>query len=157
MPKIDLFNQIKVDYPQFKFVKSNKFMWSPNDKTIYYENSSDWSSLLHELSHAILNHTDYHMDIELVQMEAQAWQVAREKLAPKYKIEINIDAEDRGLETYREWIHNRSLCPRCGLNGYQKLDLTYICPSCGSPWTVNEAKFTQLKRRQITSMPKLTI
>ena len=84
-----LISKLKKDYPDFKFCKSNISHWSYTEKTIFYEDNikhSDWI-LLHEISHAILNHKNYTRDIELLSKERDAWNFANTNLALKYEIQ----------------------------------------------------------------------
>jgi len=101
--------------------------------------------LLHELAHALLNHHNYKMDIELVSMERQAWDLAIE-LSKKYKIIIPDDLMQDHLDTYRDWMHLRSKCINCQATGVQKSNKTYQCPVCSSLWQANEARFCSLRR-----------
>ena len=76
MPSIkNLVDKLRVDYPQFTFSESDCFSWSPNEKTIYFskkDDKNDYSpDLLHELAHALLNHSNYNSDIELIVPESQ--------------------------------------------------------------------------------------
>ena len=34
------------------------------------------------------------------------------------------------LDTYRDWLHQRSKCKKCGLTRYQTRDGVYHCPFC---------------------------
>ena len=85
--------------------------------------------MLHEVSHAILRHRDFKMDIERLKMEVAAWEKARE-LAGKYDVEVNEDIIQRELDTYRDWLHQKSRCPKCGLTRFQTPDSRYHCPRC---------------------------
>lgn len=62
-------------------------------------------------------------------MESEAWDKARE-LADKYDIEVNEDLVQDELDTYRDWLHARSKCKKCGLTCYQTSDGAYHCPRC---------------------------
>ena len=151
-PKTNLISSLRQDFPQFKFRLSDNFHWSRTENTIFYpeiDNSKDDLynlSLLHELAHAILDHSDYNLDINLLKMETAAWELASKDLALKYGIKIDDNFIQDNLDTYRDWMHRRSLCPNCSINGFQQSDLRYKCPSCGRIWQPNEAKFTMLRR-----------
>ncbi len=141
-------NNLSKDYPQFLFEQSDSFYWDPVQKTIYYRNSNlstDKLSLIHELSHGILNHNFYDRDIQLIEMERDAWELAV-KLAKHYKVTLDTEFIESSLDTYRDWLHSRSICPRCGSTGVQTNARTYNCPSCGSIWRSNEARTCQLRR-----------
>ena len=138
---------IKNNYPQFNFVSSDDFVWSPNNKTIYYDAKDNHfiELLLHELSHAILGHSSYNRDIQLVAMERQAWEQAT-RLALDYKITIKESFIESTLDSYRDWIHDRSTCPKCNATGMQTEKNKYKCPNCDYGWRVNEARTCALRR-----------
>ena len=145
-----LISQLKTDYPQFSFKKSDVFLWSPTEKTICYSDgkSDDYIYILHELSHAILGHIDYGHDIELIAMERQAWDKSTE-LAVKYDLMIDDNMIQSSIDTYRDWLHSRSTCPMCEATGLQAKKYTYNCLVCGHTWRVNEAKSCALRRYKI--------
>lgn len=135
------------DHPQFRFQLSDDFYWSSSNNTIYYTTEGEHCPelLLHELSHAILKHCSFSFDIELIAIERQAWDYAK-KLALSYKVEISDNFIQDQLDTYRDWIHDRSTCPKCKANGLQNTKSSYQCIACKSEWTVNDARERQLKR-----------
>ena len=69
------------------------------------------------------------MDVERLKMESEAWEKARE-LASRYGVEVNEDLIQDELDTYRDWLHNKSKCRACGLTRYQTPDGVYHCPRC---------------------------
>jgi hypothetical protein len=147
MPSItQLINQLKSDYPQFIFKESDDSYWSHDQKTIYYNaDNNHLHLLLHELSHGILDHTDYKRDIELIAMEREAWDKAK-KLADEYNLVIDNNFIQSNLDTYRNWLHARSTCPKCNATGMQIKPNIYSCLVCNHKWTVNEARTCTLKR-----------
>lgn len=147
MPSTNLLiSALKQDFPTVSFVQGGAFRWLPKERTIYYGDAKDTSSLLHEVAHADLGHDEYKLDIELIKMEREAWSHASAVLAPKYKIEIDQDQIDIMLDTYRNWLHNRSLCPSCEATGIQVGERQYTCLACTSSWRVNEARTCALRR-----------
>ena len=141
-----LIKQIKSDYPEFNFKQSSDFHWSHSENAIFYSTKSkDLSFLFHELAHAILNHTSYDRDIELIGMERDAWEQAKE-LASKYNYVIDDDFIQDNLDTYRDWLHSRSTCKKCTATGLQILKNTYKCVACSTEWRVNEARTCALRR-----------
>lgn len=147
-------NKIKHDFPDLNFEKGKTFSWDPNSRTIYYEKLSskqDLMQLLHEIAHAKLVHKNYQRDVQLIDIERSAWEYAINNLAPKYSLKLNMDdsAIQEFLDSYRDWLHKRSLCPQCDAVGLQKDNATYRCLSCNTEWRVNQAKSCQLKRYQI--------
>lgn len=151
MPLItSLAARLRKDFTQFSFVASDQFRWSPSDKTIFYNpDSSDQEALLHELSHALLNHSHYSRDIQLIDLERDAWQHASDSLSTQYNVLITDEVIQGALDTYRDWLHARSTCPTCNATGLQTKKNEYKCIACGSTWRVNEARLCGLKRYKI--------
>ena len=147
-----ILSQLKIDYPQFSFKKGDDFLWSSSDNTIYYDGTTNNRSifLLHELSHAILGHTSYDRDIQLIAIERQAWDHTA-GLAPLYGVIIPDDIVQSTLDGYRDWLHSRSTCPKCQATGMQIDRYTYKCPACGHNWRVNEARTCALRRYKTKS------
>lgn len=142
---------LKKDYPDFHFSIGDDFLWSHKDKTIYYSaNDDEISFLFHELAHAVLGHRDYKKDVELLKMEATAWEKAIE-LAKKYKIKIDDDLVESTLDTYRDWLHARSTCTKCQAIGLQIKKDTYKCIACDNHWRVNEARSCALRRYNLNT------
>ena len=141
-----LINQLTLDYPQFSFKKSKRFLWSPSESTVYYNGDGDnYSFLLHELSHGLLRHADYNRDIELIAMERAAWDKAV-SIAPQYGLIISDEIVESTLDSYREWLHARSTCPSCRATGLQIRQHVYNCIACHHTWRVNEARICALRR-----------
>ena len=128
-----LLARLRADYPNLDFLAGERFLFHP-PATIYYEvNSDDYLSLLHELGHALIDKTDYTQDIELLQIESAAWAKAKE-LCAKYHLAFDESYAESRLDSYRDLLHYNSLCPNCGLNGYEDEHQTYHCPLCGASW-----------------------
>ena len=138
--------KLRTDYPQFSFKTDEIFRWSPKSQTVFYKESSDLPSLLHELSHALLGHSNYLKDIELIEMERDAWFHTQTILAPKYSVQVDSAAPEDALDTYRDWLHARSSCPECTATGIQSRKYIYKCLACGTSWKVNEARICDLRR-----------
>jgi len=147
-----LLHKLKTDYPEIHFMTGEAFLWSPETKTVFYVNDGPQSKalLLHEVSHGILGHSEYKRDVELLAMEAAAWEKAKE-LAVSYHFPINENVAEDHLDTYRDWLHARSSCPDCTAIGYQSGRDSYTCPACTSEWRVNEAKVCELRRYKVTA------
>lgn len=148
---ISLIENLRADYPDLKFTSADNFRWSPKQQTVFIDTSLPMAEdyCLHELSHAILGHQTYAHDIDLVKLERDAWEYARHKLAPKYQLIIDDDVIQDNLDTYRNWLHARSLCPRCNATGLQSGTREYHCVACGHHWRVNEARLCRLKRESL--------
>ena len=126
----NLLERLREDYPDYRFREGKKFAFRP-PRTIVLGPDEPFSELLtlHEVSHAICKHKDFRMDVERLKMENEAWEKARE-LAKHYGIEINEDLIQGELDTYRDWLHQKSRCPVCGLTRFQTPDSRYHCPRC---------------------------
>lgn len=152
MPSItSLSAKLARDYPHLTFEQGEDFAWHPKSRTITYSLEVDEAAslLLHETAHAALEHTRYLRDIELLRMEQEAWNHAQHTLAPAYDMIIDPSLVAASLDTYRDWLHKRSLCPNCQQTGIQDTPTTYRCLSCSTRWEVNEARTCRLKRRRI--------
>ena len=148
MPSTALIIQnLKNKYPQFIFSPSDNFYWSYSDKTIFYNEKLPNFELfiLHELAHAILQHNKYTQDIQLIAMERQAWDYTI-KLAKSLKIKAPESIIQSSIDSYRDWMHSRSTCPKCTSTGLQIDKKNYKCPACDHVWAVNEARICSLKR-----------
>jgi hypothetical protein len=144
-----LIELLKADHPSVTFVLSDTFSWSPDIKTIQYDPSGHTAELLHEVGHAILGHSSYTLDISLLRMEREAWDIASKELSAKYLVPIPADFVEEHLDSYREWLHARSTCPSCSANGLQIDTKLYRCSACHTTWRVNEARLCRLKRYKI--------
>lgn len=135
------------DYPAISFIEEDNYKWQPETKTVSFSlHPPSIGRLLHELGHALLDHRTYLRDIDLLKMERDAWQKARER-ADFYGVRVSESIVDEHLDSYRDWLHARSTCPHCQTNGLQTSLRNYRCIECGTAWTVNEAKQCQLRRR----------
>ena len=147
-----LLQKLGDDYPQLQFVAGSSFYWSPETGEVFYDTSrsSDetgrWS-LLHETSHALLGHTSYKTDIELLHLEVAAWEHAG-RIAGEYDIRIEDDYIQDCLDTYRDWLYRRSLCPDCGTQCLQTDESShYRCFNCRARWHVSPSRFCRAYRR----------
>jgi hypothetical protein len=154
MNSIDnLLPQLKIDFPDLKFVPGEDFHWSPRDNTITYTTHHSiaehgvWA-LLHELAHATLGHVQYDNDFDLLKLESATWQKAR-NLGKKYHIVISSSHIQDCLDTYRDWLHNRSQCPKCGVVSIQRPDNLYQCFNCRTTWKVPQSSSKRPIKRVI--------
>ncbi|MBR5621257.1 hypothetical protein IKW75_02120 [Candidatus Saccharibacteria bacterium] len=122
--------KIRSDFPDYRFVDGARFSFRP-PKTIVVgpEEANDSLLLLHELGHALSGHRDFNTSVKRVKMEREAWDKARE-LAADYGVEFDEDLVEDELDTYRDWLHKKTVCPKCGLTRFQTPDGNYHCPRC---------------------------
>jgi hypothetical protein len=153
---MSLLSQLILDYPNITFREGDAFVWSPAEQVVTYraksigQRAAAWS-LLHETAHALLGHSRYRSDVELVRMEAEAWHKA-EVLATDYKAKISPDHIDECMNTYRDWLHARSRCPTCTQIGLQARRHTYKCINCQQAWRVSDHKFKRPYRLSVCQL-----
>ncbi len=144
---IDKLSSILTDV---KFIPGDRFCWSPKEQTISYlpdntEEDGSWA-LLHESGHAALNHLVYTTDYELLRMEIEAWEKAKE-IANKLNIQISEEHIQDCLDSYRDWLYSRSICPKCKVktlqNDHQNV---YSCFNCHACWQVSPSRFCRSYR-----------
>jgi hypothetical protein len=145
-----LIKTLQSRYPNFHYIESDAFYWSPRTKEIFYTTTKDpetqiWS-LLHETGHALLEHSSYKTDFELVSLEVAAWQRAK-LLGQELSLPVDDDHIQDCLDTYRDWLYARSVCPTCGNKCLQQDDLIhYRCFNCRSIWSVTPSRFCRAYR-----------
>lgn len=153
--KKSLLAKLQQDLPNLHFEQSDICCWSPKNNTVYYRKLfkiDDVYNLLHEAAHGSLGHKEFNNDLELIRLEIEAWQYAKNHLSKPLGVTIAEAYVDDSLETYRTWVHNRSRCPNCQQNGLQTKNDTYQCLNCRCRWRVNDARQCQLKRYTTTSI-----
>lgn len=146
--------KIKRDHPGLLFRPGRSHCWSPKHGQISYASEEDIHSiegLLHELGHARLAHEGYASDLELLQKEVEAWEEAL-CLAELYAVTIDEDHIQDCLDTYRDWVHKRSMCPRCRSTGLQEAERRYACINCSHSWQVSSSRFGRPYRRSKTEV-----
>lgn len=150
-----LLKSLRAHYPTLTFQPGENFCWSPKDQVVYYTpdtSHADTWTLLHEASHGILQHTTFKSDFELLRLEIAAWELAR-KLAAKHNIIIDDDHIEDCLDTYRDWLHKRSLCPVCAVKSLQINERTYGCVNCSTTWRVSNNRLCRPYRRTVRTNP----
>jgi hypothetical protein len=76
-------NHLQGILPDVTFTCGDSFFWSPQHRLITYQDDGDkaivhtWA-LLHEAAHALLGHTTYNSDFELLMLEVDAWEKAKD-------------------------------------------------------------------------------
>ena len=149
----DIKKAIKSQLPEIRFIPSDKFYWTPETKTIYYDKKSRGNTadlaLLHEIGHAKLNHKVYSSDFNLIQLELEAWEEAKQ-IAKDLGIKIDLNHIEDCLDTYRDWMAKRSQCPGCGVRNLQQTNSKqYSCYNCRSKWKVTPSRFCRPYRAMI--------
>ncbi len=146
----DLVKRLQSDYKELDFVVDDVFYWSAKQKTVFYSQSSMQNApqLLHEVAHGILGHHTYTRDINLLRLERAAWNKALE-IAEHYNVEITDEIVEDALDSYRNWLHARSTCPRCTKTGIQTSTNLYRCVVCDQTWHTNDARTCGLKRTKV--------
>lgn len=148
---------LKKDYPELAFVQASRFSWHAGKKHISYTEASMqdirgiWA-LLHELGHALLKHTDYKSDMELLNIEVAAWDKAR-SLATNYSLSVDEEYIQDSLDSYRDWLHVRSACPVCHEHCLQVDFRTYRCHNCGTRWDVTKSRLCRPYRKTYKKSP----
>lgn len=146
----DVINRISKLYPDLKFKASSRSYWSPSTRDIFYQDNTDseihiWT-LLHEVGHAIRGHMSYDADYKLLRLEIEAWEEAK-ILASKLDIKIAPGHIEDCLDTYRDWLYRRSVCPTCSSKCFQQSDFKhYQCYNCHTVWKVTPSRFCRAYR-----------
>jgi len=171
-----LLASLQVAFPELTFTPGKVFVWSPETDEVFYkindeqltindessvgkrktENGKhdEWS-LLHETGHALLGHTSYKADIELLKLELAAWEKAKE-LGKQFDIVIDEDHIQDCLDTYRDWLYRRSICPTCTSKCLQQSDYKhYRCYNCHTTWKVTPSRFARPYRSVRKATPSL--
>jgi hypothetical protein len=147
-----LLRSLKKAHPGLSFEPAASFYWSPKQRIVYYRDATEESpqaawSLLHELGHALLDHQDFQTDFELLQIEVAAWEKAN-GLAETYGYQIDPDHIQDCLDTYRDWLYQRSSCPTCTSCSLQTAPRTYTCHNCNTVWRVSSSRLCRAYRRK---------
>ena len=158
MPKTILPNieQLKKDFSDFLFAEDEVFHWSPKINTVYYNprhlsQKNGIFQLLHELGHALCGHTTFGSGVQLLRMEAEAWAKAQET-ARHYGLKIDQQQVDRCLDTYRDWLHLRSVCPTCKTVAVEVNTNMYRCFNCSERWLVPKDQRSRRYRLKVADL-----
>lgn len=130
LTEVEFLTRLADDCLDLRFVFGAKFAFRPPRTIVIGPSEPAWRLLiLHEVGHAISKHNSFKMDVTRLKMENQAWDEAR-KLAPIYQVAIDEEVIQSELDTYRNWLHQKSRCPICGLTRFQTPDGEFYCPRC---------------------------
>lgn len=149
--KTSKFSQLKSMYPAIEFAPGDTFSYSHGNSTVTYpidsvKNTQFFYSLLHELGHAELSHNNFTNDLELVKLERDAWEKSKD-IGQKIGIEIDPEHIEKCMDSYRDWLYARSLCPNCHQCGIQSARTAYSCPFCRNRWVVSQSRLCKVTRR----------
>ena len=125
-----LLDRLEEDFPEVKLRQGRKFLFRP-PRTIVLGPAEKYDSLLllHEFGHYLCGHHDFDTDARRVRCECEAWEKARE-LCEQYGVEFNGEFVEAQLDSYRDYLDQKSRCPKCGLTRFQTPDGAYHCPFC---------------------------
>ncbi len=123
--------KVRGDYPEVKFVAGKRFSFRPPRTVVFCDESDDTAPLLllHELGHFLTGRFDFKTEVERLKIEVMAWEKAKE-LAPLYGVFVDEDLIENELDSYRDFLHQKSRCPLCGLTRFQTPDSVFHCPKC---------------------------
>lgn len=145
-----LVKDLEILISDVEFKQGESFYWSPEQKVITYNEDNlkhangQWA-LFHEAAHAKLGHISYSSDLGLLKLEVEAWDEAK-ILATKFKIKIDENHIQDCLDTYRDWLHQRSTCPTCEIVCLQATPTHYKCHNCFTTWSVTASRFCRAYR-----------
>jgi hypothetical protein len=147
----DLIQDLNRLFPKLTFTSGQQFCWSPETCEIIYKNDThskkDKWSLMHETGHALLKHKTYGSDMNLLKLEVEAWEKARE-ISRQLTIDIDEAHIQDCLDSYRDWIYKRSICPVCTAKSIQQDDFEhYRCFNCHTSWKVSSSRFCRSYRK----------
>ena len=151
-----LLTELRTLLPGVRFEPGEDFRWSPANTTLTYrpeQTETGLWSLLHEASHALLGHTGYRYDTELLFLEVDAWKKS-EELGRRFAVIIDTEHIQDCLDTYRDWLHQRSTCPRCSVVSLQIAPQEYMCHNCTATWQVSASRFCRAYRLSAPSTKK---
>lgn len=136
-------SRLERDYPEVKFVwGAPRFSYRLKNgtPTVFLGQPQPNFGLLalHELGHALCRHKGYTVDVQRIKIESEAWERAKtvylkyQKCADDGGVlpEWDEDFVQEKLDTYRDWLHTKSQCKKCGLTRYQVESGEYCCPRC---------------------------
>lgn len=156
-----LITKLRRQFPSLRFTPGKEFCWSPETGEIFYkpafgDQKATWS-LLHETGHALLEHQNYKGDFELLRLEVAAWERARQ-LAQEMEVKINEEHIQDCLDTYRDWLYKRSICPSCATKCLQQDDYRhYRCFNCHTTWRVSTSRFCRAYRSTKNLRPRAEV
>ena len=123
-------SSLEETYPDFTFRPGHKFLFRPPKSIYYLESDENFRLLLlHELAHALLGHFSFSRSLERLQIERDAWEKTRE-LCNLHSVPFDEALAEAELDTYRDWVHQKTLCKTCGLTCLEVNSESLFCPFC---------------------------
>lgn len=119
--------KIKSDFPSLRFTPGPRFLFRPPRTVIYVADPPETLLFLHEIGHALIGLYDFKTEVGRLKIEVLAWEKARE-LASSYGVPVDEDLIEGELDSYRDFLHQKSRCPKCGLTRFQTPDGVFHCP-----------------------------
>lgn len=128
--------QLQAQFPEVRWRQAPRFSFRPPHTVCLGRPQPHYGLLaLHELGHCLEKHRDFCTEIGRLQMERAAWERARcvwrQLNLGEQGLIWDEDFVETQLDTYRDWLHARSRCPRCSSTRFQTPDGAYHCPFCG--------------------------
>lgn len=147
--------QLRQDFSQFIFSEHQDFHWSAKENCIYYNKkllteTVGLFQLFHEIGHALSGHTSFHSGVQLLKMEVEAWKRAQ-IIADTYGLVISEQQIEQCLDSYRDWLHRRSVCPQCQVIATEVSDCRYRCFNCQQQWKVPDNQQLRHYRLKLVS------
>ncbi|MBR2695430.1 hypothetical protein IKE86_00760 [Candidatus Saccharibacteria bacterium] len=123
-------DNLKSAYPNFSFKPGRKFLFRPPKSIFYLESNENFRLLLlHELAHALLGHFTFNRSLERLTIERDAWAKTRE-LCETHGVTFDESLAETELDTYRDWVHQKTLCKTCGATCLEISSESLFCPFC---------------------------
>lgn len=145
-----LLDGLKLSYPDIQFISTDYSSWSDSKQSIFYnkDSANATQDLLHEIGHMLCHHKSYSSDLSLLSKELEAWEKARD-ISKKLNISISENYINDCIDSYRSWIYNRSLCPKCSQTAIEMSGKRYKCINCHNTWQVSSAQESRTYKKSL--------
>lgn len=131
---------LKSTYSDFTFKSGRKFLFRPPKSIFYLESNENFRFLLlHELAHALLGHFSFSRSLERLEIERDAWEKTRE-LCELHNVAFDESLAEAELDTYRDWVHQKTLCKTCGQTCLEVSSESLFCPFCQKTYPRTKTK-----------------
>ena len=141
-------------HPEIIFEPGDEFCWSYENRTVIYPKAAEpnevfTASLCHEVGHALSGHSRFLSDVELLKLEREAWVRGSEVAQESFAFTVPEQHIERCLDTYRDWLYERAVCPTCKQCGMQSKSTEYSCVFCNTTWRVNQSRLCRVTKRRL--------